>query len=645
VSGGKIQLILQDRNRQENIIDIQDGEPECYLLKVEDGVLKILASDELGMIYGIYEVSRSLLGVQNFWFWNDQHFIKKEAYLVPDDYELQSKPFAVKYRGWFINDEVLLMQWNIDGDADEPWRMVFEALLRCGGNMTIPGTDHNCRKYASLASSMGLIITHHHAEPLGAEMFIRAYPNLVPSYAEHADKFQNLWKDSIMRQRGMKVLWNLGFRGQGDRPFWEEDPKYQTSKDRGALISKLIRIQYNMVNEVHPNAVCCTNLYGEIMGLYQEGFLDLPEDIIRVWADNGYGKMVSRRQGNCNPRVYALPKDNDKGKNGIYYHAAFYDLQAGNELTMMPNPPAFIRKELQKVLSCNSKEYWIINCANVKPHVYMLDMIADMWHTGDIKDIIHEKDLAHLKQYVHKYYESPQEEQIATCMKDYWNCSIQYGENPDEHAGEQFCNHVPRIIASQFMRDKERAAEDLLWAVQADSLQEQIIWYQRLCKKAVTRYEKYLRECIETEQHLENHVRILFEDTILLQAKLYDYCYKGALYLCNGLLKAYEGDYKNAFYQVGHAREQYRSGNAVLREREHDQWLNFYQNDCQTDLKQSAWVLSGLMSFLRNLGEGPHFYMWQREIQESKEDQKVALLLNTKNHVDDNELFELMKMM
>lgn len=47
-------------------------EKECYCLKVSGNKLEIQAGDELGFIYGIYEVSRSILGISNFWFWNDQ---------------------------------------------------------------------------------------------------------------------------------------------------------------------------------------------------------------------------------------------------------------------------------------------------------------------------------------------------------------------------------------------------------------------------------------------------------------------------------------------------------------------------------------------------------------------------------------------
>ena len=71
---------------------------------------------------------------------------------------------------------MLLSEWQVDGSNQIVWEMVFESLLRCQGNMVIPGTDLNSKKQRQLARDMGLWITHHHAEPLGAEMFLRAYP-------------------------------------------------------------------------------------------------------------------------------------------------------------------------------------------------------------------------------------------------------------------------------------------------------------------------------------------------------------------------------------------------------------------------------------------------------------------------------------
>lgn len=63
----------------------------------------------------------------------------------------------------------------------------------------------------------------------------------------------------------------------------------------------------------------------------------------------------------------------------------------------------------------------------------------------------------------------------------------------------------------------------------------------------------------------------------------------------------------------------------------------------QTDVKQSALVCGYLMSFARNMGEGPHFFAWQREFQDSEADRRVLLLLNTVNHPADEELWRLME--
>lgn len=610
---------------------------ECFRVKSEDGCLKIMAGDDLGFIYGIYGVSRMILGIEDFWFWNDQQFKQRKQFIISEEYEYVSKPFEVKYRGWFINDETLIMGWSVDRSKEKPWEMVFEALLRCGGNMTIPGTGINAKDYHKMASDMGLYITHHHAEPLGAEMFIHAYPDLTPSYAEYADKFHKLWKEAILKQKDSKVLWNLGFRGQGDCPFWETDPNYNTTESRGRLMSDIIKMQYDMVKEELPDAVCCTNLYGETMELYREGQLQLPEDVIKIWADNGYGKMVTRRQGNHNPRVYSLPEASDKGCHGIYYHVSFYDLQAANHITMLPNSPEFINAQLKEAMEHNAKDYWIINCSNVKPHVYYLDMIAKMWHNREINIKLHRNE------YVARYYGEENTKLVSECLKQYFEYALPYGEHEDDHAGEQFANHIARILISQYMKDETKSAKELSWATDAETFRDQVQWYEELCRTAVTGYDEYVNECERVLTELIGPGKLLFKDSILLQAQIYDYCFKGAVYACESIRMAMDGNYKEAFYKAGKGKREYIAGNRAMRDKEHGKWHNFYENECQVDVKQTAWLLGGLMSYIRNLGEGPHFYEWQRELQDTKEDQRVMLLLNTKNHLQDEELFTLME--
>jgi hypothetical protein len=373
------------------------------------------------------------------------------------------------------------------------------------------------------------------------------------------------------------------------------------------------------------------------MELYRDGYLKMPEDVVKIWADNGFGKMVTRRQENHNPRIYALPEIEDKGRHGIYYHVSFYDLQAANHITMQPNSPEFIKKELNDVLEHNCNDYWIINCSNVKPHVYFLDLVSKMWKDKNIDIEIHRN------KYVFNYYGSQNQEKVCSCLKRYPEYALAYGENEDEHAGEQFSNHVTRMLVSQYMKDETKQSEWLQWATEAKTLKDQILWYQALCKKAFSGYSEYLNECMGVVTELKGEGKVLFEDSIMLQVKIHYFCYSGAVHACESLLKAMEGDHKRAFYEAGKAMEDYLKGNEAMRSREHGKWNKFYENDCQADVKQSAWVLRGLMSYIRNLGDGPHFYLWQREFQDTEENQRVMLLLTTKNHLQDEELLELMK--
>lgn len=612
-------------------------QPECFIMKAEKDALWVYASNDLGFSYGIYEISRRFLGVKDFWFWNDQAFTPVEQIEVPEGFSYASTPFRVRYRGWFLNDETLLATWQVDRRKDMPWLMAFEALLRCGGNLVIPGTDRHTKQYRRIASDMGLAITHHHAEPLGAEMFARAYPELEPSYSRYPELFQLLWKQGIEEQKSMRVLWNLGFRGQGDRPFWEDDPKYATPEARGKLMGDLIRVQYDLVKAADPRAVCVTNLYGETMELYHGGHLALPDDVVKIWADNGFGKMVTRRQMNHNPRIEALPRADDHSPQGVYYHVSFYDLQAANHITMLPNSAGFVEKELSRVLEHDADQYWLINCSNIKPHVFMLDLVAQMWRDGTV-------DVGtHRSAYVERYYGSAHAEEIGRCVEEYAKHAIPYGSNEDEHAGEQFAHHVPRILISSFLKDRSKQAEDMLWATTAPNLKAQVEWYRVLCAQAKESYRAYLSQCEATAAALTDPGRTLFEDSLLLQAKLHYHGYSGALHVCDALLYAMAEDYRQAFYEAGCARRSYLLANRSMRDREHGKWTGFYANECQTDVKQSAWVCGYLMSYARNLGDGPHFYDWQRFYQDSEEDRRIMLLLNTTNHLKDEELFALME--
>lgn len=312
----------------------------------------------------------------------------------------------------------------------------------------------------------------------------------------------------------------------------------------GALIGQ----QYDLVQARFPGAVCATNLYGETMELYRGGYLHLPKEIIKIWADNGFGAMVSRRQGNHNPRVPALPGVGDTGAHGIYYHASFYDLQAACHITMLPNPPEFVAGTLQTVLERNGKDYWIVNCSNVKPHVFTLGLIARLWRDGATDAGVY------LRNYCVAYFGPDCAGDVSECFLAYYGAAVSYGPHEDDHAGEQFANYVPRMLVSQFMRDRTQREPDLLWATDADSLRGQVEWYVGLCGQGKKQYKEALETCEKYALNMPDTPRRLLRDSVLLQIQIYRHCYRGAALVCQSLLEALDGSYQQAFYHAGLAR-------------------------------------------------------------------------------------------
>lgn len=613
--------------------------PEVFELKAVDNKLCLYASSELGFIYGLYHISRVFLGILPFWFWNDQKISPVLDVTVPNDYSYTSRPFKVKYRGWFVNDEVLLDHFPINGDLNNTWKMVFEALMRLGGNMTIPGTDRNAEKFAGIALSMGLTITHHHAEPLGARMFKRVYPGKTASYDINKDLYHKLWDEAIEKQKDSRVIFNLGFRGQGDKPFWEDDPRYDTPKKRGDLITKLIRLQYDKVKDKCPDATCCTNLYGESMELYKKGYLDIPEDVILIWADNGFGKMVSRRQNNHNPRIPAMPLQ-EGGRHGIYYHASFYDLQAAAYLTPLTNQPLMVQKELEDVLDHGMNDFWLINCSNVKMHCFYLEFIANMWKSG--REYSNCKE--HIKTYAKNYYDEENYEKIVECIQGYFDAAISYGPNEDDHAGEQFPNHVTRMLITQFLKDRNSICENLLWATLEDTFKGQIKWFCSKCEEGMKSYSNLLSKCRQVIDSLDyTHAALLIKDRILMPGEVYFYSYEGAFHACRAMLEGIGGNYKEMFIEAGDSATSFDKAYKSLRGSEHDIWKGFYANDSECDLGLSKMLSEGLMRYSRIVGDGPSFYKWQRECTLDEGERDITLLLVLEAAFDDHKLYSMLK--
>ncbi|WP_317890708.1 glycosyl hydrolase 115 family protein [Paenibacillus arenilitoris] len=611
--------------------------PESFCFRFSRGgngtTLHIAAEDDLGLVFGMLEYSRKYLGVDPWWFWADLPPAPRSHVAVPaDDYD-SPEPF-VRFRGWFVNDEVCLIGWKEEyPPSREVWEPVFEALLRCGGNMVIPGTDlpkHGV--HADLASEMGLWVSHHHAEPLGAEMFLRAYEGKKASYQENPQLFEKLWEEAIEKQKDRRIVWVLSFRGQGDQPFWIQDPAFDTPEKRGEMISRVVRKQYDMVRAKVADPYCCVALYGEISELYKAGHIDIPDDIIKIWADNGYGRMVSRRNGNENLRVPALPLPDEAGKHGIYYHVTFHDLQASNHLTMFPADAELIRGEVDEAFRVGANDYVLVNSGNIRPHLYTLDLMRELWTRGEADTE------EHLRAFVGRMFNSKQSE-IAELYRDYARRTIPYGPNEDDRAGDEFYHHPARQIVGHWLQGRsEQPDRRLNWATGVVDFPEQVEWFRRKCADAVPgwlelkeRIERLLPKLAEPDQ-------IRLKDHLLFHVELHLSGCEGFDKLGQSYRAYREGNYPLAFVYATQALWKYEKGLIALKQAEHGKWANFFRADWLTNIESTVQNIDTLRRWLRMQGDSPDFFAWYKHFV-MPETEKYIYLENThRNPLPDDEL-------
>ncbi|MBD0384812.1 glycosyl hydrolase 115 family protein [Paenibacillus sedimenti] len=611
--------------------------PEAFCFRfVNDGgrtALHIAANDDLGLVYGMLKYSGKHLGVDPFWFWADLPPKRLSRVEIPTDNYDSPEPF-VRFRGWFVNDEVCLIGWKDEyPPTREVWQPVFEALLRCGGNMVIPGTDlpkHGV--HADVAAEMGLWVTHHHAEPLGAEMFLRAYEGKIASYQENPELFETLWEEAIEKQKDRNIVWVLSFRGQGDQPFWIQDPAFDTPEKRGEMISRVVRKQYDMVRGKVANPYCCVALYGEISELYKAGHISIPDDIIKVWADNGYGKMVSRRNGNENLRIPSLPDPADAGRHGIYYHVTFHDLQASNHLTLFPASADLIRDEVVEAFQARANDYVLVNSGNIRPHVYTLDLIRELWMRGeaDVEE--------HLQAFVSRLFSSGSPE-IAEMFRDYARRTIPYGPNEDDRAGDEFYHHPARIIVGHWLQGKsDQSNVRLYWASGDVDFPEQVEWFRRKCAEAIPGWLE-LKERIERllpALAKSDHLRL--KDHLLLHVELHLSGCEGFEALGKSYAAYQVGDYPLAFVYASQAMWKYRKGRIALQEAEHGKWAHFFRADWLTNIESTVQNMDTLRRWLRVHGDSPDFFAWYKQFL-MPETEKYIYLENThRNPLSDDEL-------
>jgi len=356
-------------------------EPESFSISVAHAeasrptkIVLLAGADLRGTIYAIYEFSEEFLGVDPLYYWTDREPARRAQIELPASLNKHFPSPVFKYRGFFINDEDLLTGWapgeakDHTGISLEVWNRVFETILRLKGNMVAPGTwIFPDEPQIKLAGKRGLILTQHHAIPLGLN--VARWPKDVPySYTSHPEILERAWKDAVAAYPpDQEVLWTVGLRGLSDASYAAFDPSVRgNDKALGELITKAIADQIQIVRSIRPDAKFITSLWQEGARLVQQGYLKIPTEVATVWADTGYG--------------YLQDKGLVTAGQGAYYHVAMMNGRA-NQLTEMV-PVERIDSELGRYIKAGATHYLLLNTSDIRPVSMTTKAVMDIAWKG-----------------------------------------------------------------------------------------------------------------------------------------------------------------------------------------------------------------------------------------------------------------------
>lgn len=360
---GRVPRIVQRRDNAAGpaivVATEKSGAAESFSISARDNAVRLAGADMRGTIYAVYQFAEDYLGVDPLYYWTDHVPARKARIELPDGLQKDFPAPVFKYRGFFVNDEDLLTGWapapasEHTGISLAAWDKIYETTLRLKGNIVAPGTwIFSDEPQIALAAKRGLIVTQHHAIPLGVN--VARWPENAPyTYSAHPEILQRAWANAVAGYApNQEVLWTVGLRGLSDSSYATYDTSVANDNHAlGRVIGQAMAEQVRIVRATHPDASFLTNLWQEGARLVQAGDLQIPEGVHAVWADDGYGNLQDAGKV--------------KAGDGAYYHVAMMN-QRANQLTEMV-PVERIYSELGRYIAAGATHYLLVNTSDIRP--------------------------------------------------------------------------------------------------------------------------------------------------------------------------------------------------------------------------------------------------------------------------------------
>ncbi|PJM79716.1 glycosyl hydrolase 115 family protein [Bifidobacterium scaligerum] len=374
---------------------------EGYTIQTAEGKVWIAGTDRRGTIYGIYDFVEAC-GVSPWTWWADVPVHECDVIEVDARATVTEWP-SVQYRGVFINDEEEFYDWAVEHTADgtigpETYRKFFELVLRLKGNYVWPamhvGAFGDDPRNGDLAERMGVVIGTTHCD-----MLMRSNQHEWDPWAKsqgedikydysleghNREKIQQYWREGVDRNRNHEVTWTVGMRGihdtgfvtraiDGDMHLSEEQKHRARVELLGKVIADQRQILHEEIGERADHDLQLFVPYKEVLPLYDDG-LNLPEDIMILWANDNYGYMR---------RFPSLEERKRKGGHGLYYHSSYW-APTDSYLATSSTPLTLMENELMKSWDNGIRRMWIDNIGGLKPMEQEMEYFLYLaWHAGE----------------------------------------------------------------------------------------------------------------------------------------------------------------------------------------------------------------------------------------------------------------------
>ena len=446
-AGGTTIFIGEQSKLPENVRVSGLTEPESFSISAASNsgerTVRLIGADMRGTIYAVYQFSEEFLGVDPLYYWTDHAPARRASIELPENLDKKFPAPLFKYRGFFINDEDLLTGWAPGEKSDHTgislkvWNKIFETILRLKGNMVAPGTwIFPDEPQIKLAGERGLILTQHHAIPLGLN--VARWPKDVPySYTSQPEILERAWKDAVAEYpKDQEVLWTVGLRGLSDASYAAFDPSVRgNDKALGELITKAVADQIQIVRSSRPDAKFITSLWQEGARLVQDGYLKIPPEVGTVWADTGYGYLQ------------------DKGLvakgQGAYYHVAMMNGRA-NQLTEMV-PVERIDSELGRYIKAGATNYFLVNTSDIRPVSMTIKAVMDIAWKGLPENTAGESDRFY-REWSEEEFGKRAAAKVAEVYKEYFAAPAHLpGEEPALEYGDNYYHTEARRFLLDYM--------------------------------------------------------------------------------------------------------------------------------------------------------------------------------------------------